>query len=713
MKKVVKRSWKNMMFLVAAFIILFITATSMVWTPQTLVKTDKNNIVCSHVLTNEDVSTCNDSTLNGADIWEIQGADSYIVFSQFQDPGQLLKITFNKPLEQSMTLQIFLDDGWGFNKGQSYSIKCTKGDINAEVDLENAEYKSLRIDFDKSLGLESIEMTQYKFSEESAATNEMWFLWAILVAVVGTALIYFIDRKCDIFAILFSKMKALGHLIWKYIKQIAIMLVISAVGSLVWTGNPLINYYQIYEFVISFLFIFIISCVVFSVWICRYNIERHIEKLFLLILLSAGVLMIVTIPHGYTSWDTDVHFRIVTETSYLGKAKLTTTDTMIRDVEELAMISSNPMVNFYNMQGMAANYDEIVESYETSISIAHLPAAIFVALGRLCKLPFPIIFMLGKLANLLLYATLCYEGIKRLKTGKLLFAVIALFPTNVYVAANYSYDYWVTGFAMLGMAYFVAALQEHEEIISTKDIIVMSGSFVMACLPKEIYFPLLLLPFIMPKRKMSNQKKYYRICFLALALLVLLFAMAALGETTSLGDSRGGEGISPMGQVMFILGNIFQYAKILLNFLLRDYLTVANTENYISNFSLMGIASGTFVFLGLMILTFLYDKNKAYSREEGTGWRTRSYVLLMYFGGSALIATALYVAFTPVGHYTINGCQARYIIPWLYPLLSVWSMNKIKPDFPREVLHWLVVVGCGATLFYDIYSMLLTKVIFV
>ena len=217
----------------------------------------------------------------------------------------------------------------------------------------------------------------------------------------------------------------------------------------------------------------------------------------------------------------------------------------------------------------------------------------------------------------------------------------------------------------------------------------------------------------MPKRKMSNQKKYYRICFLALALLVLLFAMAALGETTSLGDSRGGEGISPMGQVMFILGNIFQYAKILLNFLLRDYLTVANTENYISNFSLMGIASGTFVFLGLMILTFLYDKNKAYSREEGTGWRTRSYVLLMYFGGSALIATALYVAFTPVGHYTINGCQARYIIPWLYPLLSVWSMNKIKPDFPREVLHWLVVVGCGATLFYDIYSMLLTKVIFV
>ena len=704
---------KKKIRLASIFVLFFVIASAMLWTPQTVVENDKNDIQCSYTLTNADVSYTNACVLNKEGAWEVQNVDPHIVFSQFQQPGQLVEVKFQEPLETNLELEIYLDDGWGFNKGQVYSLKCKKGATSTKIDLENAEYKSLRLDFNETISLKSIEISQYKFEEKRVVTNNIWILWAILTSVLGTIVVCFIDDKWHVLDKLKSELKGFGKLVKKHIKQLVTLGGMSAIGSILWTGNPRLNYYELYEFVIAFLFIFIVGIVVLSIWNCRHNIEAKIESLFMLILLSAGMLMIVTTPLSHASWDTDVHYKIVTETSYLGNAKLTITDTMIRDVKEFALISNNPMVNFYDMQAMAANYDEIVESYDAGVSIPHLPAAIFVALGRLFNLPFPIIFLSGKLANLLLYALLCYAGIKRLKTGKLLFAVIALFPTNIYVASNYSYDYWVTGFSLLGMAYFIAALQEHEEIISTKDIIIMSGSFALACLPKEIYFPLLLLPFIMPKRKMTNQKKYYRICFLALALLVLLFAMAALGETTSAGDSRGGEGISPMGQVMFILGNIFQYAKILLNYLFRDYLTLANIENYISNFSLMGMACGTFVFIGLIILTFLFDKDKAYSKEEGTGWRTRSYVLLMYFGGSALIATALYVAFTPVGHHTINGCQPRYIIPWLYPLLSVWSMNKIKPDFPREVLHWLVVVGCGAVLFYDIYSVFLIKAIFI
>lgn len=83
---------------------------------------------------------------------------------------------------------------------------------------------------------------------------------------------------------------------------------------------------------------------------------------------------------------------------------------------------------------------------------------------------------------------------------------------------------------------------------------------------------------------------------------------------------------------------------------------------------------------------------------------------MMYFGGAALMASALYVAFTPVGHDTILGCQARYMIPWIYPLLSIWSMNRIKPIVSKNILCWLVVIGCYGLLFYDIATIFLPSV---
>ena len=42
-----------------------------------------------------------------------------------------------------------------------------------------------------------------------------------------------------------------------------------------------------------------------------------------------------------------------------------------------------------------------------------------------------------------------------------------------------------------------------------------------------------------------------------------------------------------------------------------------------------------------------------------------------------LVATALYVSFTPVGLATVNGCQTRYVIPVLVPALAVGLNNKI------------------------------------
>ena len=148
----------------------------------------------------------------------------------------------------------------------------------------------------------------------------------------------------------------------------------------------------------------------------------------------------------------------------------------------------------------------------------------------------------------------------------------------------------------------------------------------------------------------------------------------------------------------------------MLRFLFTEYLTYGAMQQYISHHAYLGVAGGSIVFVILLAAAILFDKEKAYTKETKSDWLNRIYVILMFFGESALIASALYVAFTPVGHPTVLGCQPRYLIPLLYPLYSVWAMNGIKPLVSQKVLTWGVVLGCYGMLFYNLATVFLSSV---
>jgi len=195
-----------------------------------------------------------------------------------------------------------------------------------------------------------------------------------------------------------------------------------------------------------------------------------------------------------------------------------------------------------------------------------------------------------------------------------------------------------------------------------------------------------------------------------LVALLAVFFVKSLASTSGGGDTRGGSDVGPADQLAFVFGDIFGYAVILLRFLFTEYLTYAGMQQYISHHAYLGVAGGSIVFVILLVATLLFDKEKAYTKETRSGWLNRIYVVLMYFGGSALIASAMYVAFTPVGHPTVQGCQPRYMIPWIYPLLSVWAMNGVKPLVSQKVLTWAVVLGCYGMLFYNLATVFLPSV---
>lgn len=59
----------------------------------------------------------------------------------------------------------------------------------------------------------------------------------------------------------------------------------------------------------------------------------------------------------------------------------------------------------------------------------------------------------------------------------------------------------------------------------------------------------------------------------------------------------------------------------------------------------------------------------------------------------------MYVAFTPVGFDWVNGCQARYMMPVLLPMLMVVRLNQRWNPIPRKYLNFGILFLVGALLF--------------
>ena len=290
----------------------------------------------------------------------------------------------------------------------------------------------------------------------------------------------------------------------------------------------------------------------------------------------------------------------------------------------------------------------------------------------------------------------------------MIISVICLLPTSIFLATNYAYDWWVTGFLVLGTAYFVSELQEPDKPISVKDTVIMSFAFALGALPKLVYIiPMGMLLFM--RKNWSSKKeriRYYRIIIAVFAVVLLMFMMKSMVSLGSAGDTRGGN-VGPRDQVYGMLLAPIGYAKLLLKFL-AGYLSIEGMQGYVSFFAYLGYGSLWLIPVILICFTTLTDASNKISFKIPVYMRALSVIL--FVGMSALIATALYISFTPVGLNAINGCQPRYIIPLLAPLLLLLTGKRLYIIKNKTVYNGVVLALMSFTVMSETYSVMLTKV---
>lgn len=406
------------------------------------------------------------------------------------------------------------------------------------------------------------------------------------------------------------------------------------------------------------------------------------EYVFLLIACITGVMFVMELPATTKgSWDDKVHYSKVHQISYIAHYKLTKADDAMNTFVYPITFERDQVRE--NMRELNASYygkENVLEEGACSYSsvyntVGYIPGAVAHKIGRALHLPYVMIFYMGKFANLFVYIAVIYHAIKRLRSGKWLLTTMALFPTLIYIASNYSYDYWVNAWTMYGFSY-IFSVMEQEKKINITDFFKIWGSFFLGLGPKAIYFPFLMFAFFIPSKCFSSKKenRLFKIgTILVMFVIVSSFMTGFLINGPGSGDARGGSGVNATLQVQFILEHPLEYTKILLGYLFGDYLRISNSNDYTNFMYTLGYSIFGSVSMFLVLVTMHLDHPK----KKIFNWKHRVIGGGILFGTVCLVATALYISYTTVGLQTIVGCQYRYLLPVLFPVFMLAGHYKI------------------------------------
>lgn len=428
--------------------------------------------------------------------------------------------------------------------------------------------------------------------------------------------------------------------------------------------------------------------------------------------LILGILLIVLQPAAtYYSWDDQIHFENVVDFTG-GKIEYSTGE--IANINSTGKHIGKDSINSINEQENqkvyfnSRNKSGVVKqtNIPTFNELVYLPSALGYKLARVFNFSFVWCFKIGKVFGLLVYLLLFSYAIKISKVGKRLLVVIGLIPINLFLASEYSYDPAVMGGVTIFAVTLLNLLVDKNEKVNFKNMTIIILSILYACLAKGVYFPLLLLTWLIPNNKFRNRKVAFAVK-IGLSCVAILIGCTIIGSgSMNGGDLRGGA-TSVSGQLSYILNYPLDYIVVLKDNMLMQFGEKFFGESSFGAFAYMR-ESDFFrrtlyiIMLSLIIITtFIDDVDNKLSKSQ------RLFILLFIVGVTALIWTALYLSFTPVGSTSIDGVQNRYFMPLLFLLLiSIRPRNfisKLKPYLYNTVIFAIPIFS----FLYIVYDLVL------
>lgn len=459
----------------------------------------------------------------------------------------------------------------------------------------------------------------------------------------------------------------------------------------------------------------------------RKQIADEPARGFLVISLALGVMMCSVLPTvSNVSWDGQNHFDRAQALSYIYAAQYTGADAMMSRDQGFDYLVDEETFDWQGLpeatfrQVAAQRHDAALQELEDTEGVIRLvgpvrlvggslrkvnvvgsiPNALGLWLGRLLHLPCVPRYFLGRMANVVFYCVVMFFAIRRLKTGKLALATLGLIPVNIFLAANYAYDPWCLSLIAYSFARYAGWLQGDDELTKL-DVLGILVPFILGSLVKAVYFPLALAFLVAPGKRSEDEPElaFFRgATLVSMLLLASTFLLPFVFKSSGNTDARGGSTVSSSGQLKYVLGDPVNYFLVFSRFMASYFNPITYGAGlplvlaYIVWPAEMPLLALSYLFVLFPLVLALVDRDER--DDPGATHPARIMALIAFYITFGLVATSMYISFTPVGLDTINGVQLRYSLPLLLPL------GIICLNFPARQLRLRLSQGAAPLAIY-------------
>ncbi|MBH0779029.1 DUF2142 domain-containing protein [Nocardia sp. NEAU-351] len=308
--------------------------------------------------------------------------------------------------------------------------------------------------------------------------------------------------------------------------------------------------------------------------------------------------------------------------------------------------------------------------------VPYVPAAIGIRLAELFGLDVGGLVLLTRLAGLLAYLAVVGFGLWALRAHRVqwLAFTVAVLPIAVFQAGTVTADTLTNALAIMVSALLVKALFLGERLRAPETAALL-GATLLLPVSKPTYVLLAMLVVVVPADRFgfTGLRRWIPWVFAgagALAFAVWMKIAAPTGDGMGLmRPQHQWNSVRPGDQLSGILGDLPKFVSTF-----GDSIVYRDQRWFTQFFGELGFAYIDVPALSVLacLLAFAVSVGVADRMNPLTATTRRTMLVALVLAASvAMIYVTLYMSFTPVGYYIIDGVQGRYFVPLAITGLAV------------------------------------------
>ena len=355
--------------------------------------------------------------------------------------------------------------------------------------------------------------------------------------------------------------------------------------------------------------------------------------------------------------------------------------------------------SFYQLNYQFGNtfFDGTISSDKISNDITHyhsvfahnplfgyLISALGIYLAKMLDLSVIWSMWLGRLFNLIFYASICAYAIKKAPKYKIPLLIVSALPLALSEGSSVSIDAILNGLCILSIGMFIKIYES--KTVENKDLALFFIPLLLSSMIKITNLAFLFLIFIIPRNKFKNKTQNYckYLIFILIVIIGIVWCLKYSDPKYILSwryIQYQFNGINATQQLNYMLSHKTNTLHLFEHLIERTYfLPVKFTQFYHLDWMSSSFILAPLYTIFFLFVCFLYPKEIKFKKRERIGVFL---IICLFYFGTYLVQ---YLSWTNVGLSYFKGVNGRYFIPMLALLPMTLNISPIKKSRKIDML---------------------------